>query len=68
MAKLQSLVIIGAIVAGAAVAMSLFAMYPDMMLKNTSLDPNRESGDFSGAYGGDAGAGAPTGSPQTSVP
>jgi hypothetical protein len=68
MAKLQALVIIGAIVAGAAIAISLFAMYPDMMLKNTSLDSSREGGDFSGAYTGDTSAGAPTGSPQATAP
>ncbi len=68
MEKLQSLVIIGVIVAGFAIGLSLFALYPDMMLKNTALDPNKEPGEFGGAYGGDVGAPAPTGSPQASAP
>jgi hypothetical protein len=65
MVNIQSLVVIGVIVAGAAIALSLFALYPDMMFKNTGLDPNRESG---GAYGGDMGTQTPTGSPQASAP
>ena len=68
MVNIQSLVVIGVIVAGAAIALSLFALYPDMMFKNTGLDPNRESGDFGGTYGGDTGAQTPTGSPQASAP
>jgi hypothetical protein len=68
MEKIQSLVIVGVIVAGFAVGLGLFMAYPDMMLKGTSLDPDTEPGEFSGAYGGDVGAPAPTGSPQASAP
>ncbi|MEM2141260.1 MAG: hypothetical protein QXJ74_02855 [Nitrososphaera sp.] len=67
--RTQTLVIIGVIVAGAAVAVSLFVLFPDMMLNGTSLDPDSSGGEFSssGAYGPE-GAPAPGGSPQASVP
>ena len=65
--KLQTLVIIGAIVVGAAVAASLFILYPGMMLDNTSLDPESSGGAPSGAYGPDTG-GTPGTSPQAPVP
>lgn len=67
--KTQTLVIIGAIVAGAAVAVSLFVFFPDMMLGGTSMDPDASSSQFSGsgAYGPET-APAPGGSPQASMP
>jgi hypothetical protein len=67
--KVQTLAIIVAIVGGAAVAVSLFVFFPDMMLEGTSMDPDAESSQFSGsgAYGPE-GAPAPGGSPQASVP
>lgn len=72
----QSLVIIGVIAVGAAVAASLFMFYPDMMLKNTSLDPNGEASTnagTSGSYGGGGSTGAAGGpstggSPQATTP
>jgi hypothetical protein len=69
----QSLVIIGVIMAGAAVAASLFMFYPNMMLKNTSLDPNSEAATKAGSYGGGGATGAsggpsPGGSPQATTP
>lgn len=68
MEKIQSLVIVGVIVAGFAVGLGLFMAYPDMMFKGTSLDPNTGPSEFGGAYGGDTGAPAPTGSPTATVP
>jgi hypothetical protein len=73
MMNAQSLVIIGVIVAGAAVAASLFMFYPDMMLKNTSLDPKGEAATTAGSYGGSGATGAsggpsPSGSPQATTP
>lgn len=66
--KAQTLVVVGAIIAGAAIAASLFILYPDRMLENTSLDPEGSGGEFSGGmYGGET-AGTPTGSPQASGP
>lgn len=65
--KMQTLVIIGAIVAGAAIAISLFALYPDMMLENTSLDPDGSASQSAGTYGGDLGP-APSASPQSPTP
>lgn len=65
--KIQTMVIIGAIVAGAAVAASLFALYPDVLLKDTSLDPDGSASQSAGTYGDDMGSPA-TGSPQAPVP
>jgi len=67
--KTQTLVIIVAIVGGAAVAVSLFVFFPDMMLQNTSLDPDSSGSEFSsgGAYSPDT-APAPGASPQASAP
>lgn len=67
--KTQTLVVIGAIVVGAAVAASLFVLFPDMMLEGTSMDPDASSGQFggSGAYGPEMSP-APDGSPQASAP
>lgn len=65
--RTQTLVMIGVIVAGAAVAVSLFVLFPDMMLKGTSLDPEASSGTPAGTYGPDTGA-APGGSPQATAP
>lgn len=66
MGSMQMLVILGAIVAGAAVAVSLFAFYPDWMLQNTSLDPNGSGSQFSESVGDTAIA--PGGSPQATTP
>lgn len=68
MEKIQSLVIVGVIVAGFAVGLGLFMAYPDMMFKGTSLDPNTDPGEFAGSYGGDVGAPPPTGSPTATAP
>lgn len=67
MGNMQAVVILGAIVAGAVVAVSLFALYPDLMLENTSLDPNSSGGQFSEQGAGDATM-APSGSPQAVAP
>lgn len=67
--KTQTLVIIVAIVGGAAVAVSLFVFFPDMMLEGTSVDPDGLGGEFSssGAYGPETGP-APSASPQAPTP
>jgi hypothetical protein len=65
--KVKTLVIIGAIVAGAAVAVSLFVLFPDMMLENTSLDPDSSGSQFSESYGGDT-VPAPGATPQAPAP
>lgn len=66
MEKLQSLVIVGVIVAGFAVGLGVFMAFPDVMLKNTTLDPSKEPSTFT--PGGDVGTGSapPAGSPQGS--
>ena len=67
MGKIQSLAIIGAIAVGAAVAVSLFVFYGDMMLEGTSLDPDTAGGGFEGAYMDDVGP-TPGGTPQGTLP
>lgn len=66
--KTQTLVIIGVIVAGAAVAVSLFVLFPDMMLGGTALDPEGSEGGSAGTSGGSDLTGVPTGSPQATAP
>ena len=56
------MVIIAAIVAGAAVAASLFVLYPDEMIGGTNLDQGSGGSEFSEPYmdeSGDALGGAP---------
>ena len=65
--RTQTLEIIGVIVAGAAVAVSLFVLFPNMMLEGTSLDPDSSGGEFGGVYSPNS-ALAPGGSPQASAP
>jgi hypothetical protein len=48
------------------VAVSLFVLYPDMMLENTNLDPDNSGSQFSESYAGDT-APASGASPQTPV-
>jgi hypothetical protein len=66
MGAMQMLVILGAIVTGAAVAISLFAFYPDLMLQNTSLDPSGSGSQFSESVGDTAMTSG--GSPQAITP